>query len=146
MGHFQHPWFGVGRSDQQLCRGDWVLQDAGGRVCTWVSQCKEYAPEELLHDRTPAGQCFVPTLHSFISLFVKLDTHKWYTTNHLPQTVNFVEHSISCKEKLNKKNKTGAAFTDDGFAMGEWAEVMNTHDWMQRVNYYCIHTGVWKQL
>ncbi|KAI4825613.1 hypothetical protein KUCAC02_021293 [Chaenocephalus aceratus] len=33
-------------------------------------------------------------------------------------TVNFVEHSISCKEKLNKKNKTGAAFTDDGFAMG----------------------------
>ncbi|XP_051918259.1 WASH complex subunit 4 [Hippocampus zosterae] len=35
-----------------------------------------------------------------------------------PLTVNFVEHSISCKEKLNKKNKTGAAFTDDGFAMG----------------------------
>ncbi|KAI1883407.1 hypothetical protein AGOR_G00231120 [Albula goreensis] len=35
-----------------------------------------------------------------------------------PLTVNFVEHSISCKEKLNKKNKGGAAFTDDGFAMG----------------------------
>uniref|UniRef100_A0A3B4E036 WASH complex subunit 4 n=1 Tax=Pygocentrus nattereri TaxID=42514 RepID=A0A3B4E036_PYGNA len=35
-----------------------------------------------------------------------------------PLTVNFVEHSISCKEKLNKKNKNGAAFTDDGFAMG----------------------------
>lgn len=35
-----------------------------------------------------------------------------------PLTVNFVEHSIGCKEKLNKKNKTGAAFTDDGFAMG----------------------------
>uniref|UniRef100_A0A672LS54 WASH complex subunit 4 n=1 Tax=Sinocyclocheilus grahami TaxID=75366 RepID=A0A672LS54_SINGR len=34
-----------------------------------------------------------------------------------PLTVNFVEHSISCKEKLNKKNKVGAAFTD-GFAMG----------------------------
>ncbi|KAJ3596591.1 hypothetical protein NHX12_002996 [Muraenolepis orangiensis] len=33
-------------------------------------------------------------------------------------TVNFVEHSIGCKEKLNKKNKSGAAFTDDGFAMG----------------------------
>lgn len=32
-----------------------------------------------------------------------------------------MEHSISCKEKLNKKNKTGAAFTDDGFAMGEGA-------------------------
>ncbi|RXM34723.1 WASH complex subunit 7 [Acipenser ruthenus] len=35
-----------------------------------------------------------------------------------PLTVNFAEHSISCKEKLNKKNKVGAAFTDDGFAMG----------------------------
>uniref|UniRef100_A0A8C1J4C7 WASH complex subunit 4 n=1 Tax=Cyprinus carpio TaxID=7962 RepID=A0A8C1J4C7_CYPCA len=35
-----------------------------------------------------------------------------------PLTVNFVEHSINCKEKLNKKNKIGAAFTDDGFAMG----------------------------
>ena len=37
----------------------------------------------------------------------------------VPQAVNFVEHSIGCKEKLNKKNKSGAAFTDDGFAMGE---------------------------
>ncbi|CAM9441528.1 WASH complex subunit 4 isoform X1 [Lampetra fluviatilis] len=35
-----------------------------------------------------------------------------------PLTLNFVEHSISCKDKLNKKNKVGAAFTDDGFAMG----------------------------
>ncbi|TSM52349.1 WASH complex subunit 4 [Bagarius yarrelli] len=35
-----------------------------------------------------------------------------------PLTVNFVEHSIGRKEKLNKKNKSGAAFTDDGFAMG----------------------------
>lgn len=25
---------------------------------------------------------------------------------------------IGCKEKINKKNNTGAAFTDDGFAMG----------------------------
>nr|CAB3267668.1 WASH complex subunit 7 [Phallusia mammillata] len=33
-------------------------------------------------------------------------------------TINFVEHVISCKEKMNKKNKVGAAFTDDGFAIG----------------------------
>ena len=26
---------------------------------------------------------------------------------------------LSCKEKLNKKNKIGAAFTDDGFVMGK---------------------------
>ena len=25
---------------------------------------------------------------------------------------------IGCKEKINKKNNIGAAFTDDGFAMG----------------------------
>ncbi|XP_022098788.1 WASH complex subunit 4-like [Acanthaster planci] len=35
-----------------------------------------------------------------------------------PLTLNFVEHAINCKDKLSKKNKVGAAFTDDGFAMG----------------------------
>lgn len=35
-----------------------------------------------------------------------------------PLTVNFVEHSITAKDNMNKKNKSGAAFTDDGFAMG----------------------------
>ena len=34
------------------------------------------------------------------------------------QTLNFVEHSMHCKEKMNKKNKVGAGFTDDGFVMG----------------------------
>ena len=47
----------------------------------------------------------------------------------LLQTVNFVEHSISCKEKMNRKNKVGAAFTDDGFAMGRYFtdEVKSSH-------------------
>ena len=40
------------------------------------------------------------------------------------QTVNFVEHSISCKEKMNRKNKVGAAFTDDGLAMGNYTSVI----------------------
>lgn len=32
--------------------------------------------------------------------------------------LNFVEYFISCKEKLNKKNKIGVVFIDDGFVMG----------------------------
>eukprot|EP01137_Pigoraptor_chileana_P013132 Opistho-2@66313 len=35
-----------------------------------------------------------------------------------PLTVNYVESILSGKEKLAKKNKAGATFTDDGFAMG----------------------------
>lgn len=35
-----------------------------------------------------------------------------------PLTLSFVDNAVSNKEKLFKKDKTGAAFTDDGFAMG----------------------------
>ncbi|XP_076340851.1 strumpellin and WASH-interacting protein isoform X2 [Tachypleus tridentatus] len=35
-----------------------------------------------------------------------------------PLTLNFVEHSITCKERMNRKSKIEASFTDDGFAMG----------------------------
>lgn len=35
-----------------------------------------------------------------------------------PLTINFVESLIVAKEKMSKKSKVGAAFTDDGFAMG----------------------------
>lgn len=33
-------------------------------------------------------------------------------------TINYIEHIIVAKDKLNKKNKEGALFTDDGFPMG----------------------------
>lgn len=33
-------------------------------------------------------------------------------------TINFIEYILIAKEKLNKKNKEGAIFTDDGFPMG----------------------------
>ncbi|XP_055329930.1 WASH complex subunit 4-like [Paramacrobiotus metropolitanus] len=36
-----------------------------------------------------------------------------------PLMVNFVEHAVTCKERLHKKNPSGLVlFTDDGFAMG----------------------------
>jgi len=44
-----------------------------------------------------------------------------------------VEHIISCKEKMNKKNKQGAAFTDDGFAMGEWKVDLSLTDQSMKV-------------
>ncbi|XP_050314491.1 WASH complex subunit 4 isoform X2 [Anthonomus grandis grandis] len=33
-------------------------------------------------------------------------------------TINFIEHSLTCKERLYKKDKANCAFTDDGFALG----------------------------
>lgn len=33
-------------------------------------------------------------------------------------TINYIEHILTSKDKLNKKNKEGALFTDDGFPMG----------------------------
>lgn len=38
-----------------------------------------------------------------------------------PLTINFVEHIITAKENMSKKNKTGAAFTDDGFVVGAYS-------------------------
>lgn len=33
-------------------------------------------------------------------------------------TLSYVEHLTNAKDKMNKKNKLGASFTDDGFSMG----------------------------
>lgn len=33
-------------------------------------------------------------------------------------TINYIEHILIAKDKLNKKNREGGLFTDDGFPMG----------------------------
>ena len=44
----------------------------------------------------------------------------------LSQTLNYVEYIIQAKDKMNRKNAKGSAFTDDGFAMGR--KINNNND------------------
>lgn len=63
-----------------------------------------------------------------------------------PLTINFIEHSLMSKEKLNKKNKEDASFTDDGFAMGlayivellDQHKNLNSIHWFQSVRFKYI--------
>ncbi|KAK0095726.1 hypothetical protein PV326_007599 [Microctonus aethiopoides] len=61
-----------------------------------------------------------------------------------PLTLSFVDNAVSNKEKIFKKNKNGAAFTDDGFAMGiayinallDQSAELDGLQWFETVNEY----------
>ncbi|XP_056631164.1 WASH complex subunit 4 [Diorhabda sublineata] len=56
---------------------------------------------------------FVPVLRNKSNLHLK-----YFFIIVPPLTINYIEYSLNCKDRLNKRNKTEYAFTDDGFALG----------------------------
>ncbi|XP_035742085.1 WASH complex subunit 4-like [Vespa mandarinia] len=74
----------------------------------------------LVHNFTEGIHYFKLLVDVFASAFRDPKSHhlqKFYAIVP-PLTLSFVDNSVSNKEKMFKRNQTGGAFTDDGFAMG----------------------------
>lgn len=98
----------------------------------------KYCKEESLHDMsTAAAEILENDINNLCNNY-RIDTNyfrllvnAFLTLRHAenihlqnfymivpPLTINFVEYLLKAKEKITKKDKVGALFTDDGFAMG----------------------------
>uniref|UniRef100_A0A146KS95 WASH complex subunit 7 n=1 Tax=Lygus hesperus TaxID=30085 RepID=A0A146KS95_LYGHE len=53
-------------------------------------------------------------------------------------TINYIEHIVTEKEKVSKKNKNGMIFSDDGFAIGVTylLSVLNLHDEFESLHWF----------
>ncbi|XP_014598250.1 PREDICTED: WASH complex subunit 7 [Polistes canadensis] len=74
----------------------------------------------LVHNFTEGMHYFKLLVDVFVSTF---RDPKWHHLQRFyaivpPLTLSFVDNAVSNKEKMFKRNQTGGAFTDDGFAMG----------------------------
>ncbi|CAG9759946.1 unnamed protein product [Ceutorhynchus assimilis] len=92
-----------------------------------LSDTSKSATTVLLKDLRNFTQNFENTTEYFKLLVKAFGSHFRNSNNlHLrnfyiiipPLTINFVEHYLTCKERLFKKDKADSAFTDDGFALG----------------------------
>ncbi|XP_060537430.1 WASH complex subunit 4 [Cylas formicarius] len=130
---------------------------------TGLDNFKEILQKEQLTELSQkAVQCLLHDLQNFIENFeeateyfkllvnVFLSVFRNPSNMHLknffvivpPLTINFVEHSLTSKERLYKKNKANSAFTDDGFALGlayiiqllDQESQLNSLHWFHSVN------------
>ncbi|XP_076652185.1 strumpellin and WASH-interacting protein [Halictus rubicundus] len=85
-----------------------------------AASCLENDIASLVQNFTKGIQYFKLLVDVFASAFRDTESHHLQQFYAIvpPLTLSFVDNSISNKEKMFKKNQTGAAFTDDGFAMG----------------------------
>lgn len=85
-----------------------------------AAKCLENDIANLVRHFTEGIQYFKLLVNVFASAFRDTESHHLQQFYAIvpPLTLSFVDNSISNKEKMFKKNQIGAAFTDDGFAMG----------------------------
>ncbi|KZC07226.1 PREDICTED: WASH complex subunit 7 [Dufourea novaeangliae] len=85
-----------------------------------AAKCLEDDIGNLVRNFTNGIQYFKLLVDVFASAFRDTESHHLQQFYAIvpPLTLSFVDNSISNKEKMFKKNQTGAGFTDDGFAMG----------------------------
>ncbi|BES91735.1 kiaa1033 [Nesidiocoris tenuis] len=94
----------------------------------------------LVHNLTESSEYLKILTDVFSSIF---DTPE---NNHLKLfpillpslTINYVNHIVTEKEKVSKRNKNGTIFTDDGFAIGVTylLSVLNLHDEFESLHWF----------
>ncbi|XP_053205801.1 WASH complex subunit 4-like [Panonychus citri] len=97
-----------------------VLEDGFGNECLKSAQNLDNILQTLNRNFSESTDYYSLLVQVFQEILKGKDNYhlrKFYVI--LPAlTLNYVENSIISKEKMTRKNKTGAAFTDDGFPMG----------------------------